>query len=222
MPRLPRLARTPPPPPPPPLPPGALVRPILEYPSPALRAKCAPLPFPLSAPARALLRDLPPTLAAHRGMGLAAPQLGELLRVFIMRTPLAWTAAGAARARAALAPGGGPRAEGVTLCVNPQLLHRSEGSALGMESCLSMPGDPLLVWRSERVGVAWQDEAGARVEAELEGLPAVVFQHELDHLDGVLITDREVKVPARERDAAMMRASALFREAHRRFYGGKL
>ena len=162
--------------------------------------------------------DLPATLAAHNGMGLAAPQLGELLRVFVLRTPRGWTSGAAARAPPQRASAPFP----FTLCVNPRVLRRSEESLLGMESCLSLEGEPLLVRRSVRVEAAWEDGEGGSVEATLEGLPAVVFQHELDHLDGALIIDREERVAPRERDAVMSHAGGLFREAYKRYYGERL
>ena len=203
--------------------PAASVLPILTYPSPALRARCAPFPPPPPpSAAAALLRDLRATLHARRGLGLAAPQVGALLRAFVVRTPLGWTAAEAARARAGEAPP--PRAQSpfFTTCVNPRIVERSEDKALGVESCLSLEGEALLVRRAAKITAEWEEggagQAAATVRAVMDGLPAVVFQHELDHLDGVLIVDREVKVAEREEDAAFGQAEEHFRRALRRFY----
>ena len=195
--------------------------PILDYPAPALRAKCAPVPpGPLPAPAVALLRDLPATLHAKRGLGLAAPQVGALLRAFVVRTPLGWTAAEAARARAGGAAAASPPATYFTACVNPRIVARSQDAALGVESCLSLEGEAALVLRALRITAEWEEGGGARatVRRDLEGLPAVVFQHELDHLDGVLMVDREVKVQKREVDAAFAHAEDRFRALLRRYY----
>ena len=207
---------------------GAAVLPIREYPDPALRAKCAPFPrSPPPAAAAALLRDLAATLHAKRGLGLAAPQVGALLRAIVVRTPLGWTAAEAARARGGGGGGGGPAEAAAappprffTTCVNPRILERSQEAVLVVESCLSLEGEAVLVLRAARITAEWEDAdaGGATVRRDMEGLPAVVFQHEVDHLDGVLITDREFKVAEREADVTFAGAEEQFRKALRRFY----
>jgi len=78
--------------------------------------------------------------------------------------------------------------------VNPRVLEHSKELVVGVESCLSVPNRTVLVQRSQRVLVSYTDEQGEVVERELSGLPAVVFQHELDHLDGVLLIDRHHKL----------------------------
>lgn len=79
------------------------------------------------------------------------------------------------------------------VCINPTIIDRSAASEYVVEGCLSLPDIATLVRRSRRITVAWTDVDGTERRALLEGLPAVVFQHELDHLDGVVQTDREVK-----------------------------
>ena len=91
---------------------------------------------------------------------------------------------------------------------------------MGVESCLSVPNRTVLVQRSQRVLVSYTDEQGGVVERELSGLPAVVFQHELDHLDGVLHTDREVTTfPRRSREAEWDAAQQRFLLGLMRYYG---
>src|SRR5271169_6292483 len=103
------------------------------------------------------------------GVGLAATQLGVLHRVLVYR---AYTE------------------DPVTALVNPVLAWSSEERETAEEGCLSLPGVHVEVERPARVRVQAQDEAGRELEIEAEGLKARVIQHEIDHLDGVLILDR--------------------------------
>ena len=180
------------------------VLPLELYPSPALRVVCTPVPTSgdASAPApatsatsaaaaaAALVPALLATAAAHGALGLAAPQVGSALRAFCMRAPVAWTGAEARRATAA-ARARAARAPSFFCLLNPRVVARSEETSVLMEACLSLPDAPAVVRRAASVRVEYVDAAsGALVERDLSGLPAAVFQHELDHLDGVLISDR--------------------------------
>ncbi|HEV2982184.1 MAG TPA: peptide deformylase [Solirubrobacteraceae bacterium] len=102
------------------------------------------------------------------GVGLAATQLGIMHRVLVYR---------------AYAD------DADTVLVNPVLEWRSEETELGEEGCLSLPGVHVEVERALRVRVRARDESGKEHEVEAEGLTARVIQHEIDHLDGVLILD---------------------------------
>jgi peptide deformylase len=113
------------------------------------------------------------------GVGLAATQLGILHRVLVYR---------------AYAD------DPVTALVNPVILSSSDERETAEEGCLSLPGVHVDVERAARVCVRAQDEDGAEREIEAEGLEARVIQHEIDHLDGVLILDR---ISREERKAAM-------------------
>ncbi len=113
------------------------------------------------------------------GVGLAATQLGVLHRVLVYR---------------AYAD------DPVTALVNPELVWTSDELERGEEGCLSLPGVHVEVERPARVRVLARDEAGREREIEAEGLEARVIQHEIDHLDGVLILDR---ITREERKAAM-------------------
>jgi peptide deformylase len=103
-----------------------------------------------------------------QGVGLAATQLGMLRRVFVFE----------------------PDESGPQAIVNPQLLDPSSEKETDDEGCLSLREVRVPVERSLRVTVEGKDPAGKDVRHELEGLAARVVQHELDHLDGVLIIDR--------------------------------
>jgi peptide deformylase len=120
--------------------------------------------------------DLLATMREAHGVGLAAPQVGVLKRVFAYDVP----------ADAEEVEEGTPRAYGVL--VNPEITRR-EGEQTGLEGCLSFPGLYYDCTRALSVVVDAQDVTGARLRVEGEGTLARVFQHEIDHLDGVLFID---------------------------------
>jgi peptide deformylase len=123
-----------------------------------------------------------------RGVGLAANQVGVLRRVFVIQA----------------AEDEEPRA-----LVNPVIVDKSEETESDDEGCLSMQGVVVEVERPVRVRIEASDEQGNPVELELEELPARVAQHELDHLDGVLILDRTSEEDRREALAVLRQAAAL-------------
>jgi peptide deformylase len=149
---------------------GAEPLPILIAPHPVLRARTRPV-GPADA---ALVRDLVPRMfsAMYRapGIGLAAPQVGQSLRVITID----------------LMPDEKPAP--LTL-INPEILALSEERATREEGCLSLPGQYADVTRPARVKVRYLDQTGARREIEADGLLAACLQHEIDHLDGVLFVD---------------------------------
>ena len=109
---------------------------------------------------------------AAPGRGLAAPQVGVPIRLFVMDP----TWRDGVAAPLALA--------------DPRLLWASEETATLEEGCLSIPGRTFAVTRPARVRLAWRDLDGRGREGAFEGFAAAAVQHELDHLDGVLVTDR--------------------------------
>ena len=110
------------------------------------------------------------------GVGLAAPQVGILQRLFVFT----------------------PDEDDVVAVVNPQLLEPGDESAVEEEGCLSIQGVLLPVERPTTIVLAGQDEHGADVRYELEEPYARIAQHENDHLDGVLILDRTTPEARRE------------------------
>jgi peptide deformylase len=119
------------------------------------------------------------------GVGLAATQLGVLHRVLVYRTD--------------------PE-DAVTALVNPVLEWVSEELEPAMEGCLSLPGVHVEVERPARVRVSARDPSGAELQIEADGLAARVIQHEVDHLDGVLILDRISRQARKEAMRAMREA----------------
>ena len=119
------------------------------------------------------------------GVGLAATQLGVLHRVLVYRAY--------------------PE-DPLTALVNPVIEWRSDELEIAEEGCLSLPGVHVEVERAARVRVRAQDPQGDAVEVEADGLTARVIQHEVDHLDGVLILDRISREARKEAMRAMREA----------------
>jgi peptide deformylase len=147
------------------------VRPILKYPDPRLRERCQPV-AEVDERVRALVDDLCETLDATTGLGLAAPQVGATQRVIIYD---------AAR---------GSKAGNWRVLVNPRIVSAEGARTSESEGCKSLPGLRVSVPRAERIRVAGLDRNGDSVEFEATGLDAAVIQHEIDHLDGILLIDR--------------------------------
>ena len=177
---------------------------ILKYPDPFLRRKCAPVEE-IDDELLSLLDNMTETMYAARGVGLAAPQVGEDKRVVVIdaspwfrdggeeegeegETETASVEAVPAEdlAEAEEEEYDGP---GLMELINPVIVY-SEGSALGEEACLSIPGFSSEVKRKFKVVVEAYNRDGDLMEIEAEDLLARVFQHEIDHLDGVLFIDR--------------------------------
>lgn len=122
----------------------------------------------------ALAERMLDTMRSADGVGLAAPQVGVLQRFFVADFPAV---------EEAEEPGQ------TYILFNPEII-KGQGEQIGLEGCLSIPGYVGEVARSERITVKALDERGQVVRHKLEGYRARVFQHEIDHLDGVLYTDR--------------------------------
>ena len=117
------------------------------------------------------------TLKRAEGIGLAAPQINLTKRIFVIdTTPLADESA-------AFRP-----VEKVYL--NPRIIHADDTLSSFSEGCLSIPGIFRELNRPERIHVTYQNLAFETIEEELSGLEARIFQHEFDHLDGILFVDR--------------------------------
>ena len=146
------------------------VLPIRIYGDPVLRQVADEAP--LDDKVRQLAADMIETMYDAPGRGLAAPQVGEAMRMFVMDCH--WKD-GVARA---------PR-----VFINPSFVALSEDQAVNEEGCLSIPGVPVDVTRPASVTMRWTDLEGAAQEQTFEGFEAVCVQHEADHLDGILNVD---------------------------------
>ncbi len=146
-------------------------------------------PSVLRTPAFArLVEVMVEAMRAAPGVGLAAPQIGVPLRVFVAED----SAERLARLPAeALAPRGRV-ALPLTVLVNPRVVPTSPEQATFYEGCLSVRGYGALVSRAAAVAVTGMDLAGRPVSLHLGGWPARIMQHEMDHLDGTLYVDRMI------------------------------
>ena len=134
---------------------------------PALHKVCKPLTA-FDAKLHKLLDDMRETLIDSNGVGLAAPQVGILRRVFLVDVGL--------------------NGEDILECINPEILE-TDGEQEGAEGCLSVPGRYGLVKRPYWVKIRAQDRNGDWFEAEGEEIIGRCFCHEYDHLDGIVYTE---------------------------------
>lgn len=138
---------------------------ILTNQNPTLRKISRPV-AKVTKEIKELLANMEETLREAPGIGLAAPQVGELRRVIIADI-----------------------GEGLHVFINPKIIKKS-GIQTFVEGCLSLPGIEAPVERAQQVVVRGLNLKGEKVEEEATGLLATVFQHEIDHLDGKLFIDR--------------------------------
>ncbi len=143
------------------------LRDILIYPDERLREIARPVDS-FEPETAELVADMFETMYSERGIGLAATQVDEHRRLFV---------ADVSEDRS-----------GASVFVNPEIVERV-GSVESEEGCLSIPGINETISRAERILVRAQDEKGKAFEQELDGLLAICFQHELDHLEGRLFID---------------------------------
>ena len=141
---------------------------IVKLGDPVLRARCAPVSR-FDAELAATVQRMSEIMIDADGAGLAAPQLGDPRRIVTYRTE---------------------HSDDVHVLINPTVTHVDGEPEQGPEGCLSIPGTVLLVDRPPRLTVAARDLHGRAFVREAEGFEARVIQHELDHLDGILILDR--------------------------------
>ena len=146
------------------------LREIIVLPDPRLRKVTQPV-TEFDGALQKLADDMLETMYDAPGIGLAAPQIGVMKRLFVMDCTSRED-----------------RSE-PQVFVNPELTWRSDELETSEEGCLSIPDHYEDVTRPARVRLRWQDTAGAVHEAEFADRPAVCVQHELDHLDGKLFID---------------------------------
>jgi peptide deformylase len=147
-------------------------RTLRYYGDPVLRAKAQPVSA-FTPELRDLIDGMFECMYREEGIGLAAPQVGEGVRVFVLDVPAEDDDA--------------PRVK--RAFVNPVLVEKA-GRVTAEEGCLSIPGIRADVKRAARVAVLALDETGLPFRLEAEGLLARAIQHETDHLDGILFVDR--------------------------------
>ena len=154
---------------------------IRQYPDAALKMEARPVEAFDEELVR-LVDRMKQLMHDANGIGLAATQVGVLQRLFVFQA--------------------GP--EETVAVVNPEIVERSDETDVADEGCLSIQGVTVPVERSASVTVAGKDEHGANLRIELEGYEARCVQHEVDHLDGVLMIDRTTP-EARKEALAVLR-----------------
>ncbi|MDI3254830.1 peptide deformylase [Pseudacidobacterium ailaaui] len=165
-----------------------MIRPIVKYPDPVLQRRTEPV-TEFNNELRALVDDMFESMYAAQGIGLAAPQIGVPKRLTVIDLSL----------------GKDPK-EKIVL-VNPEIIHK-EGRQVEEEGCLSLPEIREKVSRAYKVRVRAQDLDGNWFELDGEELLARAFQHEIDHLDGILFIFR---ISALKRDLILRRIRKLQR-----------
>lgn len=149
---------------------------LREYPDPILHQKAETV-TKFDDDLRTFLSDMLETMYLDHGVGLAAPQVGVSKRMIVIDAEQGEDENGNHQK-------GNPMA-----LVNPEIVYHSEETIFYCEGCLSVPGQSADVERYQKIKVRYQDKSGAVKEIEAEDYLAVVLQHEIDHLDGILYID---------------------------------
>ena len=150
------------------------IREVVTFPAPVLHQKAKPVDK-VTDEIREILDDMLETMYAVNGIGLAAPQIGLSLRMAVIDT-------------SEPVPGREDITDTVIKFINPEVVAR-EGEIDFEEGCLSVPDFTQVMKRSKQLTVEYLDENGKKQSIEADGLLAIAFQQEIDHLDGKLIID---------------------------------
>jgi peptide deformylase len=168
------------------------IRDICKYPDPVLRKKAAPVKV-FDEQLRALANDMVETMYAEPGVGLAAPQVGVSRRLLVIDISV------------------GAKPDTLIVLVNPKIVS-AQGRLVEEEGCLSVPGIRAEIPRAEFVEIRGWNLDQEEVSLKGHGYLARAFQHEMDHLDGMLIWERMGKV---QREILKTEWKRLQRDAHR-------
>lgn len=161
---------------------------IVTFPDPFLRLKAKEVKK-FDKDLQNLIDDMFETMRAEPGVGLAAPQIGQSLKLVVIEY--------AEEPEEEDAPMPKPKRY---VLVNPEIVERSEEMVEGMEGCLSVPGLVGMVNRHEAITVKALTRHGKPQKVKADGWMARIIQHEMDHLDGVLYVDRASEVYERVLD----------------------
>lgn len=146
-----------------------MIRTILHFPDPELKKKSTPVTV-INDATRALVQDMAETMYAAPGVGLAAPQIGVHQRIVVIDVSAK------------------DEQPDLIVAINPVIIH-ADGESYEEEGCLSVPKYAANVRRHARVVVKALDLDGNEVTYKADDLLAIAFQHEIDHLDGILFVD---------------------------------
>jgi len=151
-------------------------REIIKYPNLILRKKCEEVKE-VTEEIRNLGLDMIESMTESQGIGLAAPQVGELKRIIAVHL----VKERSSEVKVEVEP---------RVFINPKIVKKSKEDKLEEEGCLSFPGLWLKIKRAKEVEVEALNEKGEKIHLKAQGLPARILQHEIDHLDGILFIDR--------------------------------
>ncbi len=146
---------------------------IFEYPAPILKEKASPVKN-IDSGINCLIDDMVETMYNAEGVGLAAPQVGQSLSLAVLDVPLGKDHR---------------RGDNLMVMINPEITSH-EGETTYDEGCLSIPEYTVKVSRWEKVTVNALDRDGCDLTIDADGLLAIAIQHEVDHLNGILIINR--------------------------------
>ena len=144
------------------------ILPIKIYPAPILEEKALEIENPKDPKIQELILDMLETMKENNGMGLAAPQVGKSLRLCVVKFE-----------------------RKTYVLINPKFKSKSFRKVVAEEGCLSFPGQFIPIKRSKKVKITAKNKAGKEITIEAAGILARAFQHEIDHLDGILYIDRQ-------------------------------
>ena len=139
---------------------------IVYYPNSILRKKTEEVKE-ISPDIVNLMQEMRKTMSVSQGVGLAAPQIGQSKRIIVVQTE-----------------------KGLQAFINPKIIKKTKETELGQEGCLSFPNLFLKIKRVNGVEIKSLNEKGEEISFKVDGFVARIFQHEIDHLDGVLFIDR--------------------------------
>ena len=159
-----------------------MIQALRYYGDPVLRERARPLPAVDDA-VRQLAGDMVETMRLEKGVGLAAQQIGVTDAVCVVEVPAEFDVDAEGNRE-------NPEQDMPMVLLNPEILECGEETAIAEEGCLSFPGISAPIQRASDIRVRYTRLSGEQVEAELKGFVARVVQHEVDHLNGVLFTDR--------------------------------
>jgi len=153
-----------------------MLLPIYYYGHPVLRSHCEPI-AEITDEIRKLAQDMVETMDTGNGIGLAAPQVGKAIRLFVLRNYIE-------------DPEGKTTISDPQVFINPKILEYSEELLTDTEGCLSLPGIRLEIMRPAKIKIEATDLSGNIFVEEVLGYNARVRMHENDHINGVLFIDR--------------------------------
>lgn len=143
---------------------------IIKYPAKILREKAKKIKDPLDPEIQKLITQMIETLREAKGLGLAAPQIGKSLRLCAV-----------------------DHENNLYVLINPKIVSYSRNKVMMEEGCLSFPGKFFQIERPEKVKVRYLDEKGKSAKIKADGILARALQHEIDHLEGILVIDKTRK-----------------------------